>query len=175
MFHRFSAVLGIATLALAGCNESPSGPGSTPCDDFLLSYTALESDTVTLANGLRYIDVEIGSGVLPVASSNTVTVNFTGYFVDPVGEAFQSSCQQGLRAIAFHVGTGALLQQGGYYVLEGFSYGVVGMREQGVRRIIVPADLAYGSVEENPNHPLAGEDLVFDLHLVGVGGGQGPL
>lgn len=169
MFQRVSAVLGIATLALAGCNDSPTGPGSVPCDDFLLTYTALESaDTVVLASGVQYIDVEVGTGVIAASPNSTATVNFTGYYLDPAGEAFQSSCQQGLRAVGFHVGTGALLQGGGYYVLEGFQYGVVGMREQGVRRIIVPADLAYGSEEENPNHPLAGEDLVFDLHLVGL-------
>lgn len=168
MFKRVSTVLGIATLALAGCNESPSGPGSAPCDDFLLEYSDLSGDTVTMASGVSYIDAEIGTGVIPVSASSTVTVNFTGYYSDPLGTRFQSSCQQGLRPVAFHAGSGALTQGGGYYVIEGFQYGVAGMREQGLRRVFIPAELAYGSVEENPDHPLAGRDLIFDLHLVGL-------
>lgn len=175
MFQRVSAVLGIATLALAGCNESPSGPGTLPCDEFLLSHTALaEADTVELANGVRYIDVEIGTGTTPINANTTATVNYTGYSIEPTGEVyFQSSCEPGLRAIGFHVGSGAIVPMNGYAVLKGFQYGVLGMNEQGVRRIIIPPSLGYGSVEENPEHFLAGKDLVFDLHVVGVSQSSG--
>jgi FKBP-type peptidyl-prolyl cis-trans isomerase FkpA len=162
MYKRFFSVLGAASLVLAGCNEDPSGPGNTPCDDFLLSYGQTTGDTVTTTGGVRYIEVESGTGTVPATFSSVATVNFSGYFLRTTQDV-DSSCGQSSTALAFHVGTGQITTGG--LIIEGFPIGVLGMRVGGVRRVIIPAELAFGTVEES-NHPLAGEDLIFDLQLL---------
>lgn len=168
MFKRVSAVLGVATLVMAGCNESPTQPSDAPCDDFLLSYGATTSDTVDGLAGVRYIEVEMGTGATAVTGSSVTTVNYTGYYADPLGSKFQSSCDPNYSTFGFHVGSGLISGGGGFYALEGFSYGVLGMKTGGVRRVIIPDSMAYGTVEQNPNHEFAGKDLIFDIHLVGI-------
>lgn len=162
MYKRVFGVLGLSALVLAGCNEDPAGPGSFPCDNFLLSYGATTGDTVS-SLGVKYIDVKEGTGTIGTTANNWATVNFTGYYLDPEGEAFQSSCVAQSTSLAYHVGTGQFASGG--YVIEGFSYGVIGMKVGGVRRVIIPAELAFGTEEES-NHDLAGEDLIFDIQLV---------
>jgi FKBP-type peptidyl-prolyl cis-trans isomerase len=166
MYKRFFGVFGATTLLLAGCNEDPSGPQYEPCDEFLLSYGQVGADTVTTTGEVRYVEVETGTGTAAATASSVATVNFSGYLVSTT-ELFQTSCGPSSTALAFHVGTGQIPGTSGL-IIEGFSIGVLGMREGGVRRVIVPAELAFGTVEENPSHDLAGEDLIFDLHLVGL-------
>jgi FKBP-type peptidyl-prolyl cis-trans isomerase len=162
MYKRFFSVLGAASLVLAGCNENPSGPASEPCDDFLLSYTEAVGDTLATTGGVRYIEVETGTGTVPASFSSVATVNFSGYFMRTTQDV-DTSCRQSATALAFHVGTGQITTGG--LIIEGFPIGVIGMRVGGVRRVFIPAELAFGTVEES-NHPLAGEDLIFDLQLV---------
>lgn len=169
MYKRVSAVLGIATLVVAGCSESPSGPPAVACNSFLLSYSAAGPDTVNTESGVRYIEVEAGTGPVVATESSVATVHFSGYLVDEPGVAFQSSCNSGVPPAGFNVGSGLIAGSGGYYVIEGFSYGVLGMRAGGVRRVIVPTALAYPSEDypdPNDEFPLEGEDLIFDLHMV---------
>ena len=165
MYKRFFGVLGLSALVLAGCNEDPMNPESFPCDSFLLGYDPATGDTLTTAFGnMDYIEVKEGTGAVNATSSNWATVNFSGYLLDPEGEAFQSSCDPGSTVIAYHIGTGQYASGG--LVIEGFSYGVVGMKVGGVRRVIIPMELAFGPADETNTHELAGKDLIFDIQLV---------
>jgi FKBP-type peptidyl-prolyl cis-trans isomerase FkpA len=164
MYKRVFGVLGLSALVLAGCNEDPAGPGRVACDTFLLSYEPAPGDTVS-SLGVKYIDIEEGTGTVNAATNNWATVNFTGYLLSPEGQRFATSCDPQSTTLAYHVGTGQLSNGG--YVIEGFSYGVYGMKIGGVRRVIIPAELAWGT-EPDPNNPdsLAGKDVIFDLQLV---------
>lgn len=81
--------------------------------------------------GLKYVDYKVGAGK-EVKQGGTVTVNFIGW-VD--GVKIDSSDDRG-KPVSFVVG--------GNQVIDGWSVGVKGMREGGVRLIIIPPDLAYG-------------------------------
>ncbi len=52
-------------------------------------------------------------------------------------------------------------------VIPGWDQGVVGMKEGGVRRLVIPSDLAYGESGNGPKIP-ANADLVFVVKLVKV-------
>lgn len=116
----------------------------------------IRGDTIATATGLRYIDVSIGAGA-EAATCTNVTVAFTGQLLD---------------GTQFDTGTFPFVPGAGQ-VVPGFEQGVVGMRVEGVRRLIVPPELAYGdSVRSDPQTGEvvipAKSTLVFDVEVLNV-------
>ena len=103
---------------------------------------------------LEIIDVEVGTGD-EVQPGATITAHYTGALVKN-GIIFQSSHDFG-QAISFG------LDQ----VIKGWTVGVPGMRIGGTRRLIIPAEMAYGASSPEKNIP-ANSDLVFDIDLVAI-------
>lgn len=103
---------------------------------------------------LEIIDLEIGKGKV-VPEGATITAHYTGALCKN-GIIFQSSHDFG-EAITFSLNQ----------VVEGWTKGVPGMREGGWRRLIIPAEMAYGSQSPAPNIP-PNSDLVFDIELVAI-------
>ena len=103
---------------------------------------------------LEVIDTEIGTGE-EVQPGATITAHYTGALVKN-GIIFQSSHDFG-QAISFG------LDQ----VIKGWTVGVPGMRIGGTRRLIIPAEMAYGASSPAKNIP-ANSDLVFDIDLVAI-------
>lgn len=103
---------------------------------------------------LEIIDIEVGMGeqVFPGA---TITAHYTGALVKN-GIIFQSSHDFG-DAITFGLNQ----------VISGWTNGVPGMKVGGTRRLIIPAEQAYGSSSPASNIP-ANSDLVFDIDLVAI-------
>jgi len=102
------------------------------------------------------VDVRVGTG----AEANTgraVTVNYAGYLYSATaaenkGTRFDSG------VLPFTVGSG---------VIPGFSQGVIGMRVGGIRRVIIPPSLGYGSQGSPPRIP-GNATLVFEIELLTV-------
>lgn len=103
---------------------------------------------------LEIIDVEVGTGE-EVKPGATITAHYTGALCKN-GIIFQSSHDFG-DAITFG------LDQ----VIAGWTQGVPGMKVGGTRRLIIPAEQAYGSASPARNIP-ANSDLVFDIDLVAI-------
>ena len=103
---------------------------------------------------LEIIDVEIGTGE-EVKPGAKITAHYTGALVKN-GIIFQSSHDFG-DAITFG------LDQ----VIKGWTEGVPGMKVGGMRRLIIPSEMAYGSVRAAKNIP-PNSDLVFDIELVDI-------
>lgn len=108
-------------------------------------------DTVT---ELQVTDVTPGTGD-EVPQGATITAHYTGALVKD-GTIFQSSHDFG-RAVTFPLSG----------VIAGWTQGVPGMKVGGVRRLIIPAALAYGASSPSPNIP-PNSDLVFDIELVAI-------
>ena len=103
---------------------------------------------------LETIDVEVGTGE-EVKPGATITAHYTGALVKN-GIIFQSSLDFG-DPITFGLSQ----------VISGWTNGVPGMKIGGTRRLIIPAEQAYGASSPAKNIP-ANSDLVFDIDLVAI-------
>jgi FKBP-type peptidyl-prolyl cis-trans isomerase FkpA len=103
-------------------------------------------------------DLRVGTGAEAV-SGRRLFVNYTGWLydagrTDQKGQQFDTSAGRG--AFPFVLGAGQ--------VIRGWDQGVAGMRVGGVRRLVIPPSLGYGS---GGNGPIPGNaTLVFDIELV---------
>lgn len=112
-------------------------------------------DTITQANGLKYIVVKKGKGE-PVKNAQKAHVHYTGYFLD--GKIFDSSKDHpDSKPFSFTIDRNQ--------VIKGWDYGIAGMRKGEQRRLIIPYQLAYGEAGSPPAIP-AKTDLIFDVELV---------
>lgn len=98
-----------------------------------------------------------GTGAV-VEPGDTVTCHYTGA-VAKTGTVFQSSHDFG-RPISFPLNG----------VIVGWTKGVPGMKVGGTRRLLIPANLAYGDRPPYGSGIPAGADLVFDIELVAIEG-----
>ena len=99
---------------------------------------------------------EISEGTGRMAETgNTISVNYEGFLTD--GSKFDSSLERGV-PFEFILGTGS--------VIEGWDKGISGMKEGGVRKLVIPSNLAYGENEVGPIPP--NSTLIFVVELIEV-------
>lgn len=103
---------------------------------------------------LEITDLTTGDGAV-VEPGAIIEAHYTGALCKN-GIIFQSSHDFG-RPITFGLGQ----------VIAGWTQGVPGMKVGGMRRLVIPADMAYGAASPAPNIP-ANSDLVFDIELVDI-------
>ncbi len=121
--------------------------------------TQTESTTMTTENSnqLQITDESVGTGAT-AETGDTVTVNYVGSLTN--GTVFDASANHGTAGFTFNLGAGQ--------VIKGWDQGIVGMKEGGKRKLVIPADLAYGSQAIGNVIP-ANSTLVFEVELVKVG------
>ena len=113
---------------------------------------------MTTADGLKYIDVKVGTG--PEAKGKTATVHYTGWLYEngAKGKKFDSSVDRG-EPFDFRVGAGE--------VIKGWDEGVAGMKVGGKRTLIIPPQLGYGARGAGGVIP-PNATLMFDVELLAV-------
>lgn len=122
-----------------------------------LEGTKLQAfDPVSSVSELQKIDIKEGTGAV-VKAGDTVTAHYTGA-VASTGVIFQSSYDSG-NPVPFGLGQ----------VIKGWTEGVPGMKEGGTRRLIIPAEKAYGANPPGGSNIPPNADLVFDIVLVKIG------
>jgi FKBP-type peptidyl-prolyl cis-trans isomerase FkpA len=138
---RLRPVFGIALLVgLSACGSS--------------SPTAPDQSSVAFSQ----TDLTVGTGAEALVGT-TISINEGGWLysesaVDHKGTQFDAS------SFAFTIGVSGIIQ--------GFDTGVRGMKVGGVRRLIIPPSLGYGTTG-NPNANIPpNAALVFDVQLVAV-------
>jgi peptidylprolyl isomerase len=114
-----------------------------------------ESQLTTTASGLKYADLEEGTGA-EAKSGQTVSVHYTGWLTD--NTSFDSSLNRG-EPFSF--------QLGGGQVIPGWDEGVVGMKVGGRRQLVIPAELGYGAAGAGGVIP-PNATLVFEVELLDV-------
>lgn len=129
----------LAVAAVPGCSNSPTNPSP-------VTFTQT--------------DLRAGAGAEATAGK-AITVNYTGWLydeskADKKGVMFDTSA--GAAPFTFTLGAGQ--------VIPGWDQGLVGLRVGGLRRLVIPSSLAYGSVRTGPIPPYA--TLVFDVELLDV-------
>jgi peptidylprolyl isomerase len=113
------------------------------------------SKTVTLPDGLKYVDLKVGKGALPHAGQ-TVRVHYVGWLEN--GMKFDSSRDRH-EPFEFALGEGK--------VIPGWDEGVKTMHVGGLRRLIVPPALGYGSQGAGDAIP-PNATLIFEVELLGI-------
>lgn len=139
----------MAAFAVSGCGGNDGG-GSTP--------------TAPSANvPFSTVDVRVGTGAAAVLGRPAL-VNYTGWLysttaADNKGAQFDSSLSPGRQPYPINsLGTGTI---------QGFSMGIIGMRVGGLRRVIIPPDLGYGSQGSGSTIP-GNATLIFEIELLAV-------
>jgi FKBP-type peptidyl-prolyl cis-trans isomerase len=113
-----------------------------------------EPKVVTTKSGLKYQELKVGTGDTAKAG-DMVEVHYTGWLKD--GKKFDSSVDRG-EPFTFKLGASQ--------VIKGWDEGVAGMKEGGKRKLIIPADLAYGKKGRGPIP--ADAELTFDVELLKI-------
>jgi FKBP-type peptidyl-prolyl cis-trans isomerase len=159
-----------AILVMCGCGgeqaqQSTTTSTSAPPSQGLLDPSQSPAGTKDAANdpsikttpsGLQYKDMTEGTGAV-AQPGQSVTVHYTGWLKSD-GTKFDSSVDRG-EPFTF--------QLGGGQVIKGWDEGVAGMKIGGKRRLVIPANLAYGDSSPSPKIP-PGSPLVFDVELLGT-------
>jgi FKBP-type peptidyl-prolyl cis-trans isomerase len=145
-FTRSLRQLGVVVLAgsIAACSGKPSVAPTG-------GVTSMQS-----------VEISPGAGE-GLTAGRIAVVQYTGWLYDAAakdnkGKQFDSSRTLG-QPFRFPVGTGQ--------VIKGWDQGVVGMKVGESRRLIIPADLAYGDSGAGGVIP-PGATLVFDIDLVAI-------
>lgn len=117
--------------------------------------TNVKEETPVQPNQLQVTDEKVGNGAEAVAGKK-VSVHYTGTLQN--GTKFDSSVDRG-QPFEFTLGSGQ--------VIKGWDQGVAGMKVGGKRKLVIPADLAYGSQSPSPSIP-PNSTLLFDIELLAV-------
>ena len=146
---RLLSYLFLLGLVGAGCGSSDGG-GGTP--------TAPSANVAFSTTDLR------GGTGAEATNGRTVIVNYSGWLysttaADNKGTLFDSSLLPGRVPFDFVLGTAN--------VIQGWHRGVLGMRVGGIRRLVIPPDLAYGAAGRAPSIP-GNATLLFEIELLAV-------
>jgi peptidylprolyl isomerase len=191
-----TTTLAVAVLAAAGCGGGDSGNDQSAADQTATDTqtqtqtatapTQPPADTAVKARKVKPSAAEASLGKKPqpargkgqaptrlvaqdliagkgrkAAAGDLVSVQYVGVLFSN-GKEFDASWKKGKpgRAFQFPLGSGQ--------VIPGWDQGVVGMRVGGRRKLIIPADLAYGAQGYPPQIP-PNAALIFDIDLKKVG------
>lgn len=103
---------------------------------------------------LQIKDIKVGEGDA-ISSGDWISVDYTGTLTN--GTVFDSSTSRG--PFKFRIGIGQ--------VIDGWEMGLIGMKVGGVRKLTIPAELAYGDREVGIIPP--NSTLIFEVTLRGIG------
>ena len=108
-------------------------------------------------------DLRPGTGIEAVPGMQ-LAVHYTGWLHEPAalgyrGRQFDSSRDRG-SPLVFPLGAGR--------VIRGWEVGLIGLRVGGLRRLVIPPELAYGRREVGNGLIPPNSTLVFEVELLGV-------
>jgi len=145
---RQSAVVGLGS-AVASLIVALSPERATAVDQKPKEFTDMgtqapapvgEAEFVELQNGVKVKDFRAGTGENTVKADSQVKIQASGRLLNLNGVIFyktKSNNPDGFGAIPLSINLGK------GEAIPGLESGIIGMRKNGIRRIIIPADLAY--------------------------------
>ncbi len=149
----------VSALAIAQAPEAPPQKDAAWHNQQALYLLELKSEDGWAAtpSGLRYRRVKEGAGEARPSSADTVTIHYTGSFID--GTEFDSSVSRGEPA------TFPLPK-----LIKGWQEGVPLMTVGDTYEFAIPYHLAYGAKGKDPIP--GGATLLFTIELIGIGGAE---
>jgi FKBP-type peptidyl-prolyl cis-trans isomerase FkpA len=128
----------LSALVVSACDDSPTAP----------------------APAFTQNDLRVGTGE-PAAAGDTLRVQYTGWIFDGTKQdqkGLQFDSNVGGTDLQFVLGTGM--------VILGWDQGLIGVQSGGVRRLVIPPELAYGNIRKGPIPP--NSTLIFDIEVTGI-------
>jgi len=128
----------LAAAALSACDDSPLTP--TPA--------------------FAHTDLRVGTGAA-AANGNILTVHYTGWLYDggrADDKGLQFETNVGGTPFQFVLGAGQ--------VIAGWDQGLVGIQAGGIRRLVIPPELAYGSIRRGAIPP--NTTLIFEVEVTAI-------
>lgn len=126
----------------AACNGDSGGSPTTPTSTDTAAYSST--------------DLRTGTGAAAVAGQR-VTVNYTGWLYSASAAENKGNTFDSGRGASFQLGT----------LIACWNTGIPGMRVGGLRRLVCPPNVAYGSSSPGAGIP-ANATLLFEVELVSV-------
>lgn len=111
----------------------------------------------TLPNGLKIDEYVYGTGDKATKAGNNIAVQYVGYLTN--GKVFDTSLKGEKKPFVFKLGAGS--------VISGWDIGLQDMHVGSVRRLTIPAALAYGAKGSPPAIP-PNATLIFDVQLIAI-------
>lgn len=152
------AMLCATLLATSACNDEITGlePPSNPATEVFADVLEVDIASMTkTAEGVYYKDLTVGTGTEIVSTTDSVFVTYAGYLKD--GKLFDS-------------GTNVKFDPDN--LIAGFRVGMLGMKEGGKRKLVIPSELGYGPTTlRNPDGTTKiprQSTLVFDVEVLKV-------
>lgn len=183
MTRALLALAALAAFATAACGYPDPYAGNPPVADESPNPSAAPSvspgaddcnagnglPVVTYPDGLKVIDLKVGSGATAVTGNN-VEVQYTGWLQSNCRQ-FDSSRSAGRTSFTVQLGQGQ--------VIAGWDEGLPGMKVGGKRKLIIPADLAYGAQGQTDQTTGAtiippNAVLIFEVELISAKPGPSP-
>lgn len=172
LFSAAAIILFTLVLVVAQLTSPPSPVSADPLTETIAPQTVVaavpvaseaeklapsenDADYVTTPSGLKYRDIEVGTGDSP-EPRQLVSVHYTGTLSN--GKTFDSSLKRG-EPFTFPIGAGR--------VIKGWDEGVATMKVGGKRELVIPPDLAYGS-RGIPGAIPPNSTLTFDVELLDI-------
>jgi len=143
-------LLALATI-LSGCDRCSSNPSTTTTIEATQTPGATENGVAEL----QISDIKPGTGEV-AADGKKVTMHYSATLND--GTKFDSSHDRA-SPFSFTLGSGL--------VIAGWDIGVKGMKVGGVRKLVIPPHLAYGSRSVGSVIP-PNATLIFEIELLKV-------
>jgi hypothetical protein len=152
------AAVGRRVGAIVGTNFTPTPTTPTGPNDSGMTNTRPNPNSpnfIDQGNGLKIWDVRVGTG-RTVPAGAEVQVFYTGWLAAAPGTRFDAD----RTTPPFDADLSGNL-------IDGWKQGIPGMRVGGIRRLYIPAALAYGSNGFPPDIP-PDADLIFEIKVVGI-------
>ncbi|MEO6528919.1 MAG: FKBP-type peptidyl-prolyl cis-trans isomerase [Gemmatimonadaceae bacterium] len=151
----FAALVPLSFAACLGSTDPVSYP-NIPIESttFASSLGVSLATSTKTSTGMYYRDITVGTGAT-IATGQTANVYYAGALSN--GAVFDAKSAPAT-PFQFKIGAGT--------VIPGWEQGVVGMKVDGVRQLIIPPGLGYGAAFNGPIPP--NSVLIFNITLVSI-------
>jgi FKBP-type peptidyl-prolyl cis-trans isomerase FkpA len=155
-----------AVLALSSASAwSQDTAAGNPAEAARTEASAPTAPAPVANAGPQLLVEDLRAGLGELARSGTqLIVHYTGWLYEPKalgyrGKKFDSSRDRG-QPFTFRLGEGR--------VIKGWEAGILGMQVGGLRRLVIPPEMAYGSRDIGNGLIPPNSTLVFEVELLGV-------
>jgi peptidylprolyl isomerase len=159
---RYALLVAILAAVAASCNNDVAGlgPPSDPATETFAPSLGVDISQMTRTpEGVYYRDLSVGTGLDFTTSADSIDLTYAGFIKD--GTLFESQSNARFRPLQLA------------NLVPGFRIGMLGMKEGGARKIVIPSELGYGGKSRRDPNTLEiviprQSTLIFDITLIRV-------